>query len=105
MPKAYPDIHATLGFYLRSQAVARRLSRFPLVILEVSHPFGPVFGAHPAGLGPWVRGVPFLVPLQGPQLLETDSSNRPIEKQSIHVSAVTVYAKLTQGVSTPHTLP
>lgn len=49
-----------------------------LIILEVSHPFRPIFGLRSADFGPGTCRVEILTPLQCPQLFESDLSDRPI---------------------------
>lgn len=59
--------------------------RLPLsVVFEMSHPFGPIFRLHAAGLGPGTGGVELAMPLQGPQFLEADLSRGPIHEETVY---------------------
>ena len=60
------------------------------VISKSSHPFGPVLRPDAAGSGPRTGRVKLGMPLQCPQLLESDLSDRPIHKQTIDKTVVSV---------------
>lgn len=64
-----------------------------LVVLELSHPFWPVFGLDAAGLCPRVSRVEFGVPLQGPELLEPDPPYGPIKKKTVHMPIMSIQAE------------
>lgn len=71
---------------------AQRVGQLFSVVLEMPHPFGPIFRLHAAGLGPTIRRVELAMPLQGPQFLESDLPNRPIQEQAVYATIVAVDA-------------
>ena len=66
---------------------------FALIVLEVSHPLGPVFGLGVAGSGPGACRVELAMPLQPPQFFETYFSQRRIQKKTVHVPIVSIHAE------------
>jgi hypothetical protein len=50
------------------------------VILEASHPRGPLLRLDAAGLGPGAARIELLVPFEGPELLEPDLADGPIHE-------------------------
>lgn len=65
-----------------------------LVVLKVPHPFRPVFGQHSTCFCPRSTRVRSTIPFQRPKLLETNSPDRPIHKQTIDVTIVPIYAEV-----------
>lgn len=75
------------------------------VVFESLHPGGPVLGAGAAGLGPRTGGVELAVPFQGPELLEPDGSDRPVEEEGVHAAVVTIHAEAPHLVDVPADQP
>ena len=66
--------------------------RSRLIVFETTHPLGPVGGVGASGAGPGPVDVIALVPLEGPELLETDLSRGEIAENGVLEPAVTVDA-------------
>ena len=62
-----------------------------LVILKTSHPLWPVVGLAAPSFSPGAGDVETLIPLEGPELLESNFACRPITEDSVLESAVPVY--------------
>ena len=57
--------------------------RHTLILFEILHPFGPVFGLGTAGKGPGAGRVELAVPLQGPQLFEPYSADGEVNRDCV----------------------
>ena len=63
------------------------------LLLKIPHPDWPVRLLDAAGSRPGAGGLERLVPLQRPQFLESDLSDRPVQEQSIDMRVMPVYAE------------
>jgi len=71
-----------------------------LVFSKVPHPFGPVALYTTTGSGPEAVSQEGAMPLECPQLLEADLSDRPIQKEAIYgPAAVPVDAEMAHFIS------
>lgn len=68
---------------------------FVLIVLEVSHPLGPVFRLGAAGFGPEACRVELAMPPQCPQFFKTYFPHRRIHKETHHVPIVSIHAETT----------
>ena len=62
------------------------------IVLEASHPFGPVFALDTPGLGPRPGVIEVGAPIQGPEFLESDLAHGPVQEQSVDTPVVPVDA-------------
>jgi hypothetical protein len=68
------------------------------VVLKFFHPLWPVFWCDTAGLGPGAVCIIVAMPFQSPQLLESNSSDRPVQESGIYKSIVPVDAEMQHFV-------
>ena len=68
---------------------------YELIVLEVSHPFGPFLRRHTSGLRPNICRIPIAMPLQVPQFFKPHLPRRPIHKKAVHIAVMSIHAETT----------